>query len=235
MFRTILLSFIATTACFAAGSQSPEGTWATEINGHDHGVYYVTFSNNFTEAGYGIGFDAAGPFLLAGTWNINKQNKLVGSYTQFADAGGIGATFEGKATANKLRASVMSTSGRSNIKGEPAAAYSDLTGTWTAKVKENNRQFFMNFECSLSTNLPAWFEISGTGASGQGAFTATGAILITPDNRCAAYVTYDYGSSTLTDTLVGKLVKKGKKLVLRGRTENKRPASLRAEPLAPGN
>ena len=29
--------------------------------------------------------------------------------------------------------------------------------------------------------------------------------------------------------LVGKLVKKGKKLVLRGHTENKQPASLRAE------
>jgi hypothetical protein len=236
MFRTILLSLITGTACFAASSQSPEGTWATQVRGHDHGVCYLTYSNNFTEAGYGITVGANGPFVMAGTWNIDKKGKLVGGFTQFVDVGSIGATFEGKATDTKLNASVKSTEGRFSLKSQPASTdYFDLSGTWTANVKEYNRQFYVDLICTPSTNLPAWFDITGKGVNGKGSYTVTGAILITPDNRCAAYTTYDYGTSTLTDTFDGKLIKNGKKIVLHGRTENKENASLRAEPVAPTN
>ena len=225
MFRTIVLSFITAVAALAAENQNPEGTWATQINGHDHGVCYITFSNNFTEVGYGISFDADGPFELLGTWDNDNNGKLVGACTM----GGVAASFGGKVTPKKLLVNATSTSGRFNFNGRPAGPYDDLSGPWTATVREYNRQFFMNFTCTLSTNQPGWFDLAGTGASGQGAFTVTGAIVITPDNDCAAYVDLDYGKSTHRDVLEGKLVKNGKKLVLRGHTDNKENASIKAE------
>lgn len=228
MFRTILFTFITATACFAAGSQSPEGTWATEIVGHDRGVCYLTFSNDFVAAGYGIAVGAGGPFQMAGTWGLNNRDQLVGALTQFVSGNNAGAKFEGSASQKNLRLRVKSTDGPFGLRGEPASDIADLTGPWTAKAKQNGRPFFVNFDAVLSTNLPAWFDISGSGANQKGSFTMTGAILITPDNRCAAYTTYDYGNSTETDSFVGKLV--NKKLVLRGRTDNKQPCSLSAEP-----
>jgi len=235
MLRTILFSFITTAVCLGASSDSPEGTWATQIVGRDQGVCYLTFSNNLVIAGYGIAVDALGPFMMAGTWDLDKKGKLVGGFTQFIDGGSAGAQLDGKVNKNKLRAHVKSTEGPFNLKGSPASEIADLNGTWNAKVKQNSKPFFVSFDAVLSTNVPAWFDLSGSGNNDTGAFTLTGGLVITPDNRVAAYTVYDYGTSTETDAFTGKLVKNGKKLVLRGRNETKQPVSLRAEIAAPGN
>jgi hypothetical protein len=233
MFRTIIFALITGTAAWAANNNSPEGTWATQIVGNDHGVCYLTFATNFTETGYGISIDSDGPFQLNGYWSIDQHGQLVGGFAksnEFNNAG-AGGNFQGKASKNKLVAHVNSTAGRYNFQGQPAGSIADLGGAWTATVMEAGRKFFLNFTCTLSTNTPAWFDISGTGANSLGAFTVSGAILITPDNRCAAFTTYDYGTSTRQDTLVGNLSRNGKKLVLRGHTEGGANASLRAEPV----
>jgi hypothetical protein len=237
MFRIIVSSFIITAASWAASSDNPDGTWATQINGNDRGVCYLTFATNSIETGYGISLDSNGSFLLGGTWSIDKKGKLTGGFTKTNDASSAGTYFVGKVSKNQLTASVFSSEGRYNFKGVPTdgATIADLSGTWTATVNEGSRKFFMSFTAALSTNLPAWYEISGTGNSSLGPFTMTGAIVITPDNRCAGYTTYNYGSSTRQDTLVGHLTKNGKKLVLRGHTENNGPANLQAEPDAPTN
>ena len=77
--------------------------------------------------------------------------------------------------------------------------------------------------------MPAWFDLSGNGVNDNGTFNLTGGLIITPGNRVAAYTTYDYGTSAETDVFTGKLVKRGRKLVLRGHTEGGQPASIRAE------
>ena len=235
MLRTILLSFFTASVCLAGSSDSPVGTWATQIVGRDHGVCYLTFSNNFVVTGYGIAVDALGPFLMAGTWDLDKKGKLVGGFTQFIDGGSAGARLDGKVNNNKLRAHVKSTEGPFNFKGEPADDIADLNGLWNAKVKQNGKPFYMTFDATLSTNVPAWFDLTGTGVNDTGSFTLSGGLVITPDNRVAAYTFYDYGTSTETDAFTGKLVKRGRKLVLRGRNENKQPVSLRAERAASGN
>jgi hypothetical protein len=228
---------VVATASFAASSQSPEGTWGTQINGNDRGVCYLTFATNSTETGYGISLDSNGAFVLGGTWSIDKKGKLTGGFTKTNDASSAGTYFIGKVSKNNLTASVFSSEGRYNFKGvsTDGATVADLTGTWKATVNEGSRKFFMNFSAALSTNMPGWYDISGTGNSGLGPFTMTGAIVITPDNRCAGYTTYDYGSTTRQDTLVGHLTKNGKKLVLRGHTEKDGPAKLQAEPVAAPN
>jgi len=235
MLRIILLSLITASVCLGGSSNSPVGTWATQIVGKDHGVCYLTFSNNFVIAGYGIAVDALGPFVMAGTWDLDKKGKLVGGFTQFIDGGSAGANLDGKVNHNKLRAHVKSTEGPFNLKGEPADDIADLAGLWNAKVKQHGKPFFATFSAALSTNIPAWFDLTGSGVNDTGSFTLSGAIVITPDNRVAAYTVYDYGTATETDAFTGKLVKRGKKLVLRGRTENKQPASLRAERGQAGN
>jgi hypothetical protein len=229
MLRFILAWIISTAVCLAASSDSPLGTWATQIVGKDHGICYLTFSNDMSVAGYGISLDALGPFDLAGHWLLDGKGRLVGSFSQFIQGGGAGAKFRGKAHNDKLRVHVNSTAGGFNFKGEPAHDIADLTGPWNAKVKQNGKPFFVAFDAVLSTNVPAWFEISGNGVNDTGSFTLSGGILITPDNRAAAYTVYDYGTSVETNAFVGKLVKRGKKLVLRGRTDNNQPATLRAE------
>jgi len=241
MLRIIFSSFITglvcllTPAAHAASSDSPVGTWATQIVGKDQGVCYLTFSDNFAIAGYGIAVDALGPFLMAGTWNLDKKGKLVGGFTQFIDGGSAGANLEGKVNNNKLRANVSSTEGPFNLKGSPASDIADLNGLWNAKVKQNGKPFYVTINTSLSTNIPAWFDLTGTGVNNTGSFTLSGGLVITPDNRVAAYTVYDYGIATETNAFTGKLVKGGKKLVLRGRTDNKQPVSLRAERTQAGN
>ncbi len=233
MWRFILAWIISTAVSLAASSDSPVGTWATQIVGKDHGICYLTFSNDMSVAGYGISLDALGPFNLLGNWNIDGKGRLVGGLTQFIPNGGFGALYRGKAHNDKLRVHVNSTAGGFNFKGEPANDIADLTGPWNAKVKRNGKPFFVAFNAVLSTNVPAWFELSGNGNNANGSFALSGGILITPDDRVAAYTVYDYGTSVETNAFVGKLVKRGKKLVLRGRTDNNQPAMFRAERAAP--
>ena len=229
MWRTIILSLVTGCVCFAASSDSPEGTWATQIVGKDHGVCYLTFSNNAAVTGYGIAVDALGPFLVAGTWDFDAKGKVVAGFTQFINTGSAGAQLQGKVNNNKLRAKVKSTGGPFNLKGSPPSDIADLTGAWTAEGKQRGKPVFYSFSAALSSNTPAWFDLSGAGNNNTGPFTLTGGILITPDNRVAAYTVYDYGGSTETSAFSGKLVKRGNKLVLRGKTDTHQKVSIRAE------
>ena len=232
MWRSILFLFISGAVCLGAGSGSPLGAWGIDIVGRDRGICYLTFSNNFTETGYGISIGALGPFQVAGTWDINEHQQLVGGFTQFIDSGSAGAEFKGKVKNNMLSVHVRTTEGPFTMKGRPADSIADLSGAWNAKVRENGKPFFVTFTSALSSNTPAWFDLSGAGVNNNGSFTIGGAIVITPDNRVAAYTVYDYGTSTETDSFVGHLVRHGKRLALRGKTQNGQAANIRAE-LAP--
>src|SRR2546430_14202037 len=128
MWRSILLSFITGAVCLGANSDSPEGTCATEIVGRDQGICYLTFSNDNSVAGYGITLDALGSFQIAGGWDLDKHQRLVGGFAQFIDGGGAGAKFHGKVNNNKLRVHVNSTEGEFNFKGDPANDIPDLSG-----------------------------------------------------------------------------------------------------------
>src|SRR5439155_3874552 len=103
------------------------------------------------------------------------------------------------------------------------------TGPWRCEVRSKGKKFFVMFDATLSTNTLAWFDLAGDGTSDDGNFTLTGALLITPNNRVAAYTVAATDTSTDTASFVGKLVKKGRRLVLRGRDENHKHVSMHAE------
>src|SRR6058998_816942 len=144
MWRSIVLSFITGATCLAANSDSPAGIWATQIVGKDHGVCYLSFSNDLSVAGYGITLDTLGPFQLAGNWNLDAHGRLVGGFAQFIEGGGAGAKFHGKVNNDKLRVHVNSTEGGFNFKGEPAGDIPDLTGAWVAEVRVKQQKFFIS-------------------------------------------------------------------------------------------
>ncbi len=78
MWRLIFTWIISTAVSLAASSDSTVGTWATQIAGKDHGICYLTFSNDMTVAGYGISLDALGPLQLSGNWNLDGHGRLAG-------------------------------------------------------------------------------------------------------------------------------------------------------------
>lgn len=229
MWRAILLSFITGAACLAANSDSPVGTWATEIVGHDHGICYLTYSNDFSVAGYGITLDALGPFTMDGAWSLDKRQRLVGGFTQFIEGGGEGAKFRGNVRNGKMRVHVNSTGGRFGFKGEPANDILDMTGPWIGEVRTKGKKFFISYDATLSTNKTAWFDLAGMGTSDAGTFTLTGAILTTPKRRLAAFTDSDTGTSTETAAFVGKMNKRGNKIVLRGKTQSNDPVTIHAK------
>lgn len=223
-----LLSFITGAVCLGANSDSPEGTWATEIVGKDHGICYLTFSNDLSVVGYGITLDALGPFQMDGSWILDNHQRLVGGFAQFIQGGGAGAKFRGKVNNNKLRVHVNSTAGSFNFNGDPASDIPDLTGPWVGEVRIKGKKFFISYDATLSTNLPAWFDIAGMGTSDAGTFRVAGAIVTTPDRRLAAYAVNDTGTSTETAAFIGKLIARGKKMVLKGRNDSNDTVVIRA-------
>lgn len=229
MWRTIVLSFITGAACLAANSDSPVGTWATEVVGHDHGICYLTYSNDFSVVGYGITLDALGPFQMDGAWSLDNRQRLVGGFTQFIEGGGEGAKFHGNVHGSKMRVHVNSTGGHFSFKGEPAGAIPDLTGPWVGEVRTKGKKFFISYDATLSTNKPAWFDIAGMGTSDAGTFTVSGAILTTPDRRLAAFTDNDTGTSTETAAFVGKINKRGNKIVLKGKTDRNDGVTIHAK------
>jgi hypothetical protein len=227
MWRSILLSFLTGVTCLAASSDSPVGSWATQIVGRDHGICYLTFSNDTSVAGYGITLDRLGPFQMAGNWNLDEKGRLVGGFAVLDDPG-IGAHFRGQVNNGKLRAKVNATQGRFNFKGDPAGDIPDVGGAWRGEVTVKEKKFFVDLTATLSTNTPAWFDLTGSGTNDDGSFAVTGGLVITPDGRVAAYIVTDTGVSTDTAAFIGKLRARGKKLVLRGRDESGRNVVIRA-------
>jgi hypothetical protein len=228
MWRYIFISFITGAACLGAKSDSPVGTWATQIAGKDQGVCYLTFSNNFTMAGYGIAVDALGPFQISGAWNLDAHGRLVGGLTQFVGGGGFGAKFHGSANHNKLRALVNSTAGFFNFHGAPAGSIPDVSGEWLGEVRQPGQKFFVTYNAALSSNTPAWFDLTGQGVNNTGTFTVTGGMLVMPDRRVAAYTISDFGTSTETDAFIGTIAAKGKRLILHGHSSDNKPVVIRA-------
>ena len=226
MVRTILLWFITGAVCLAGQSESPEGTWATQIVGRDHGICYLTFSNDLTVVGYGISIDALGRLDVVGGWDYDARGRITGGLVISNDGHSHGEEIHGGVRNDKLRLHA----GGVNFKGDPADDFADLSGRWVGEVRSRGNKFFVTFDATLSTNTPAWFDVAGHGTTSDVVdFTLTGALLITPNNRVAAYTVAHTGTSTDTASYVGKLVKKGRRLVLRGRDENHKHVSMHAE------
>ena len=229
-------SLIAAAVCLGAaialsgGNNSPVGTWQVSISGTDRGVTFLTFSNDFTFAGYGITRDT-GSFTIAGTWEFDSKDRIVSGYTQFIEGGSAAGILRGDVVGNgRLQARARTTQGPQKFKAPPPAASPDLAGAWAGKSSAPGERGLTSFTLAASTNnTPGWFDLSGTGINSSGSFSMSGAVLVTSDHRVGAYTVSDFGTATQTASFAGRLVKKGKKLVLVGMNDDRQHTRLLAE------
>ena len=155
---------------------------------------------------------------------------MIGGYTQVIEGGSTAGILRGNVVGNgRLQARARTTQGPQKFKAPPPAASPDLAGAWAGKTSEPGERGLTSFTLAASTNLPGWFDLSGTGINSGGSFTMSGAVLVTSDNRVGAYTVSDFGTATQTASFAGKLVKRHKKLVLVGNNDEHQHVTLLAE------
>ena len=227
LFGLVLGLLTAVQPTHAVPAPAP---WQITIVGSDRGVVFLTFSNEFTSAGYGISLDAAGPFTLTGTWGEGDNNTIIGGFTQFADGGTeAGIIKKGILRGNgKFIAKVQTTHGRQTFRAPVPAAVVDIGGSWNVEGRIHGHAFLESFTLTASPDKVGWFDLVGTGADIDGAYTLSGGILVTSDRHVAGYTINTYPSTTLQAVGVGKVNGKTKKLILRGKDQDGKPFVLRA-------
>jgi hypothetical protein len=226
----VAVCFLAAAKVFSGQDSSPVGVWQFSITGSDRGVAFLTFSNDFNFAGYGISRNALGPFTIAGTWDFDAKGDVVAGYTQFIDAGSVAGTLSGRIFGKgRFHAKAKTTDGHQKFQAPTPAEVDDISGSWVGEVSSGGQKALESFTLTASTNMAGWFDLAGTGVGESGSFTVTGAVLVTSDNRIGAFTVSDFGTATETASFAGKLVKKGKKFTLSGENEDRNDVILRAE------
>jgi len=216
----------------AGGASSPVGTWQTSIKGADSGVAYLTFSNNLTFVGYGYSRRSFGMFGLSGTWGNNSAGQVVAGFTQDFIDGSEAGSFNAKVSGNskKLTALAKGSVGKLRLLGAPGdSPIDDLSGDWTSQVTIEGRRHMENYTIVTSTNWPGVFDLTGSGIDDSGSFTISGAMIVNSRNQAAGFTANDYGTSVVTNSVSGNVLKKGKRLVLQGHQSTGKDVSIQAE------
>ncbi|MGD0650274.1 MAG: hypothetical protein ABSA97_03890 [Verrucomicrobiia bacterium] len=225
------LVFLFPVGAFAQVTNSPVGTWAVALTGSDHGLTYLSFSNNFTWGGYGISLKSFGLFTIDGsTWSYNQKLKVASGYTQLlpndVEAGHITVTLPG---GNKLRGRAVASNGHFNLKGQPSSPAPHISGSWIGEVQTRGTKFFETYTITASTNMAGWFDIAGEGIDSIGPFTASGAVIVHADRRANGYTISDYGTSvTTTSSFSGRFNSPLTKITFAGKDDNNHHVIIRA-------
>jgi len=214
--RTFLgASFLLGLACLcplagrAQVTNSPVGLWAVDWTGGDRGLTYLTFSNtsnDFVWGGYGISIKSFGPFTIAGTWGFDTKGRVVGGYTLTLPSGSMPGTVTiSLPTSEKLTGHAVSEGHHYGLNGEAVGTVPEVNGTWSGQVRTHGTQFFENYTVTASTNMPGWFDLTGSGAGPGGTFTVSGAWIVAADHRANGYTIRDLGESGIvTSSFSGK-------------------------------
>jgi hypothetical protein len=221
-----------------AADPSPLGTWQVTMQGTDRGVAYLTFSNNFTLTGYGISRDAPGWFEMAGTWDFDRNGKIVGGFTQFIDTGSRAGLLAGRILgAGRFSANVKTTDGPQRWSAPPRNKPApDLTGNWVGQTLTEGTKVLQQFQLVVSTHSPGLFALDGIGINNQGTFALAGALLVTSDRRVAGVLTEAQNTNDNRDVvLYGRITRTGRRLKLTGRNDNNQNVRFRADRLGETN
>ena len=210
----------------AANTNALIGVWETQVIGvgPDRATCFLTFSNDFTWTGYGIALKSFGPVTFAGTWGVDSKDRIVSGFTEFRDDGDIAGTLT--ATVNggdKLRGGAITPHGHLKFNGDALSTLRDVSGSnWVGEVRTSGNTSFQSYTFTASTNLPGWFDITGTGVGQSGTYTVAGALVVTTDRRANGYLVSDFGSGGATSTwsFVGKFLPSLKRANFRGRTDS---------------
>ena len=205
----------------AQTTDSPLGTWEAELaaSGGDRATCYMTFLDDATWSGYGISTRSLGPFTIVGTWSNDDKGRVIGAATLFMPTGDLVTTLLGRVKGDKLRATVRKAAGGEfKMKAETATAPVDVSGNWTAEVRTRQSKDFQSWTLTASTNTLGWFDLAGMGVGPGGAFTVTGALVVTSNRRASGYTLTDLGvSGVVTSSFSGRFQSSSRRGTFRGR------------------
>jgi hypothetical protein len=202
-------------------------TWETQVIGPaaDRATCFLTFSNDFTWTGYGIALKSSGSVTFDGTWSVDAKQRITGGFTEFRNDGDVGGTFIALLNgSNKLRARAITATHRPlKLDGVAQSTPRDVSGTnWVGEVRTRGNKVFQSYTFTASTNLPGWFDVTGTGVGEGGTYTISGGLVVTSDRRANGYLISDFGSAGTTSTwsFAGKFLPSLDRAVFRGSQDN---------------
>jgi hypothetical protein len=209
----------------AANTNALIGVWETQVTGpgSDRTTCFLTFSNNFTWTGYGIALKSFGSVTFGGTWGVDSKDRIVGGFTEFRGDGDIGATFIAAVNgSDKLRAQAIAPGGHLKFNGDALSTLRDVSGSnWVGEVHTRGNTSFQSYTFTASTNLPGWFDVTGSGIGQSGTYTVSGALAITSGRNANGFLVSDFGSGNTTSTwsFAGRFLPSLRRGAFRGRTD----------------
>jgi hypothetical protein len=134
-------------------------------------------------------------------------------------------------THDHLRGRAVATHGILQVKGTALSTLPDVSGSnWVGEVHTQGNTSFQSYTFTASTNLPGWFDITGSGVGQGGTYTVSGALIVTSDRRANDYLVSDFGSvnSTSTWSFAGKFLPSLECAAFRGRQDTGHSLVIRA-------
>lgn len=178
---TLLLAPTSALAVDAPAAPSPLGTWEIALAGADQGIAYVTFEADHDFTAYGVSAKSRGLFTLSGTWAIDAQGQLTGSYAELIDGQDVTGSISGKLVSKtrSLSGKIAATNGDFTFKGQPETDTQSLAGTWQGLVSfgktKGKTRINEVYQLSPSQALPHVFVLTGEGVTaGNDSFTIQG-------------------------------------------------------------
>ncbi|HUJ11940.1 MAG TPA: hypothetical protein VL171_18165 [Verrucomicrobiae bacterium] len=196
-----VLALFNAWSVLAADTNALIDTWETQIigPGSDHATCFLTFSNDFTWAGYGIALKSFGPISFSGNWGLNSKGKTTSRFTEYRQ----GTTIPGELTMLAARYYRLHGRGKTlagiRLKGKALTEPPDVSGkNWLFEVLTQGKTRFQLYTFTAATNLPGWFELTGTNLGQTNVYTINGALVVTSNRRANGYLFSDFGSGGTT-------------------------------------
>jgi len=216
-------------AALSAAEPSPVGTWEITLSGTEQGLAFATFEADNEFTGYGLTDDSLGLFTLSGTWTIDSEGRLTGTYTQSVDGGTVNGTLSGTVAARTISGSILAENGNFTFKAKPQGTPRNLAGDWEGVATQNRVSLPQSYTL-VPTSLPGMFDITGRGLLLEsGEFAITGTALIHSCGKVQLLAISDFieDQPEIRSSLAGTVKPGRKNNLLRGVDSTGTPLQVR--------
>jgi len=215
MKRWFLVAACGVIVTFAAQSgraqtNSVLGAWHVAIKGHDNGIAYLIFTNDYTMTGWGIKSGSLGTFTISGVWSMDSKNRIMCGYLEESAGNTASGNLVGRFKKhNGITFKANAANGRFTFLGDNSTNLPDISGAWIGNVISGGSGHYETLTIAASTNGSGAFTLGGSGTSADGAYTVTGTILADSQRHVAGYDIYEFeGGDTVTNSFSGRLNKR---------------------------
>lgn len=215
-------------AALSAAEPSPVGTWEVTLSGAEQGLAFATFEEDKDLTGYGLSDDATGIFTLSGSWDIDENGNLTGSYLRVSDGESVTGTLTARLTGRRITGSIAAENGNFDFKAKPQGTPRNLAGDWDGVATQNRISLPQSYTI-VPTSLPGVFDITGRGLlleSGEFAISGTALIHSTGKIQLLAISDFIENRPELRSSLAGTVKPGRARNLLRGIDSNGSPLQV---------